>query len=333
MRVRRVPLPDYHRYPAATAVVCLVVLALLLVVAANAERLPLIGGGTIYRAEFGDVSGLAKDAEVRVAGVKVGHITGMDLKDDHVEVSFTAGNIWLGDRTGAAIKLGNLLGEKYLSLDPLGAHKLESSAAIPRNRTVSVMDVTTVLQEAGRTAGGIDTRQLAQSFQVLSETFRDTPGEVQGAMRGLSALSTTISSRDADIRRLVDNTNQVARLAVSRNQEFDRLLSDGNVLLGELRQRRDMVRTLLAGTQSLSVQLTGLVRENAAQIGPMLKELVQVSAQLARNQDNLDRSLRLSGPMFRLISNTFGNGRWVDVYVCGLLPPNFGPVNRKGCTP
>lgn len=324
---------DYHRHPIATAVACLGVLALFLLAAANADRLPLIGGGKTYRAEFGDAAGLTKDSEVRIAGVKVGNVTGLELKDDHVEVSFNAGNTWLGDRTSAVIKIKTLLGAKYLALEPLGAKPLDDSRPIPRNRTVSPMDVNAVLQDLGHTAGGIDANQLAESFRVVANTFRDTPGPAGDAMRGLTALSTTISKRDAELHQLLENANRVTRVAVDRNQDFEQLLSAGNVLLTELRQRRDQVHALLVGTRALSTQLSGVVDDNAKQIGPTLEQLGRVSAQLERNQQNLDRSLAVSGPMYRLMTNVLGNGRWADVYVCGLLPPSIGPVNPQGCKP
>ena len=38
-------------------------------------------------------------------------------------------------------------------------------------------------------------------------------------------------------------------------------------------------------------------------------------------------------PFVRQFTNTLGNGRWFDNYICGLLPPSVGPVNPQGCLP
>ena len=320
----------FHRNPVATALGSLLALALACVVALNAESLPLIGNGAAHHAEFSEAGGLTTGADVRVAGVRVGKVTGVELTGDHVDVSFTAGDSQLGDHTGAAIKLGSLLGQKYLALDPRGSGALD--APIPRSRTTSLYDVMAAFQGLSGTVGRIDTEQLARSFGTMSETFRGTSQETTGAIRGLSALSGTIASRDQQLQELLRHTNDVAGIVRSRNEQFQQLLGDGNQLLSEVRQRRDSIRALLSGTRALSAQLTAMVDENSAQLRPTLDGLDQVTRMLARNQQNLDASISKLAPFYRTVANTLGNGRWIDVYVCGLLPPATGPVNARGCT-
>jgi phospholipid/cholesterol/gamma-HCH transport system substrate-binding protein len=68
----------------------------------------------------------------------------------------------------------------------------------------------------------------------------------------------------------------------------------------------------------------------------MLTELDQVTDVLQRNQGNLTKALSLAGPYYRMVGNTLGNGRWMDAYVCGLIPqedlaPGTGP--SSGCLP
>jgi len=106
-------------------------------------------------------------------------------------------------------------------------------------------------------------------------------------------------------------------------------------LLAEVRQRRAAISTLLTGTERLSIQLRGLVADNRQQLRPALEQLDRVAAVLQRNQQNLDRALQLEPVFIRLFTNSLGNGRWFDNYVCGLLPPPtaLGPlvINEAGC--
>ncbi|MEV0701469.1 MCE family protein [Saccharopolyspora sp. NPDC050389] len=321
-----------QRDPLKIGIAGLLALVLMFLLALNFERLPFIGG-TTYTAQFTEAAGLRPDSEVRIAGVKVGTVSDVEIEDDHVLVSFRVGDAWLGDHTTAAIRIKTLLGQKYLALDPQGGKELSPSEPIPLQRTVSPYDVIEAFSDLSTTVDKIDTGQLAASFRTLSDTFKGTPDEVSGALDGLSRLSQTISSRDEQLEQLLNNTSQVSKTIADRNADFEKLLADGNLLLQEIRARRDSISGLLAGTRELSQQLSGLVDDNNAQIGPALQQLDRVTKMLQRNQDDLNRSLEMFAPFTRYFSNVLGNGRWFDTYICGLLPPAIGPINQKGCQP
>ncbi|MDQ2582577.1 MCE family protein [Saccharothrix yanglingensis] len=331
------PSPRRERDPVTVGVVSLTVIALLLLAAFHSDDLPVIGGGTTYSAEFSEAAGLVPSNEVRVAGVKVGKVTDVELAGDRVLVSFKVKDAWVGDRSTATIRIKTLLGQKYLALDPQGSQPLDPGDPIPRERTLSPYDVQEAFNGLATTVGQIDTRQLADSFQVLSETFQGSAESVRGALDGLSALSRTISSRDEQLATLLANTDEITKTLSDRNEQFEKLLADGNLLLAELAKRRDAITALLDGTRELSRELSGLVDDNQAQLRPALEQLDRVATMLQRNQDALNRSLALMGPFYRVFANTLGNGRWFDVYICGLLPPsvNLGVVgfNEEGCLP
>ncbi|WP_199441732.1 MCE family protein [Umezawaea beigongshangensis] len=329
--------PFSERDPVKAGAVGLTVVVLLLLTAFYSDDLPIVGGGTTYSADFSESAGLVPGNEVRVAGVKVGKVSRVELAGDHVRVAFKVRDAWLGDRTTAAIRIKTLLGQKFLALDPRGTVPLDPGASIGRERTMAPYDVQEAFNGLAGTVGRIDTEQLAQSFEVLSDTFADTPQDVRGALDGLSALSRTISSRDEQFATLLAGTREISTTLADRNEQFEKLLSDGNLLLGEVRERRDAISALLTGTRALSAQLSGLVADNGEQLRPALEQLERVTAILQRNQDDLARAIELTAPFYRVFANTLGNGRWFDVYICGLLPPSvdLGLVgfNDAGCLP
>ncbi|MGH3978546.1 MAG: MCE family protein [Pseudonocardiaceae bacterium] len=320
-----------QRNPIPIGIVGLVVLALLSLAAYNADDLPIIGGGTTYQAEFSEAAGLQSGDPVFIAGVDAGRVRDVELAGDRVLVSFRVDDAWIGDRTTASIEIRTLLGAKYLGLDPRGAGVLDPDRPIPLERTASPFDVVQALDGLSGTVDQIDTGQLEHSLRTLSDTFRGTPQEVGGALDGLSRLSRTIASRDDELAQLLANTRTVSGVLAGRNAEFERLLADGNLLLDELQRRRDAIHQLLVGTQRLATELRGLVADNSAQLGPALEQLDRVAAVLQRNQDNLDKALELEAVFIRLFTNSIGNGRWFDNYVCGLVPPATSVVNREGC--
>ncbi|HKN55081.1 MAG TPA: MCE family protein [Amycolatopsis sp.] len=317
-----------ERNPLVLGAIGSIALALALAVTFDFDNLPIVGGGTTYRAEFSEAAGLQADDEVRIAGIKVGEVRDVELADDHVLVSFRVKDAWVGDRTSAQIKIKTLLGRKFLALEPTGDGVQDPGTPIPRSRTVTPYDVTEAFNGLADTVGAIDTQQLAKSFNAISDTFKNSPEHVRSALDGLSSLSKTVSTRDSQIADLLANARQLTTTLANSNDSFEKLIDDGNLLLTELNNRRDAIHRLLVGAQQLGGQLSGLVADNKAQLAPALSQLGQVTDLLQRQNDNLAKSLQLAGPYFRVVTNTTGNGRWIDTYLCGLLPENRDP-----CTP
>ncbi|MFJ5934795.1 MCE family protein [Streptomyces sp. NPDC093071] len=328
--------PVKERSPVAVAVVGLLLLALLAALAYNVERLPLVGGDTAYSADFTEAAGLDEGDEVRIAGVKVGKVTGVALDGPKVKVTFEVGDAWVGDRSTAAIAIKTLLGEKYLALDPLGSAPQDPGTRIPRSRTTSPYDVTQAFQDLSGTVDAIDTKKLAESFETISDTFKNSPPHVRNAATGLSELSRSVSKRDTELARLLENSKKFTRTLEGKKSSFETLIEDGGSLLGELKKRREAIRALLKGSRELGTQLSGLVGDNDRQLGPTLKALGRVTAVLEKNSGRLDETLALVGPYYRLVGNTLGNGRWFDSYLCGVVPRNYLPEASQpttGCLP
>ena len=94
-------------------------------------------------------------------------------------------------------------------------------------------------------------------------------------------------------------------------------------------ERRQAVHNLLLATIKLSRQLTGLVRDTRADLKPALDHLDNVVDLLNARQDQLDDSLRLMAPFYRVFANTLGTGPWFDTFIQN-LPPVPALTNTGG---
>jgi virulence factor Mce-like protein len=316
--------PFRDRNPVTIGAISLAVIAALVLLAFNAQSLPLIGGGTVYQARFTEAAGLQPDDPVRVAGVKVGKVESLALEDGAVTVHFRVKDAFVGDRSEAAIRIETVLGAKYLALVPRGTSELNPDQPIPTDRTASPYDVVQAFSDLSTTVQDIDTAQMAKSFEVLSETFKDTPDEVRTSLQGLARLSDTIASRDQQLRQLLTATRDVTQVLADRNGEFTKLIEDSNVLLTEVQQRRQLIDAILTNTQELSTQLSGLVADNREALTPALQQLSTVTDILSRNRAALAQTVNNLAPFVRVFTNTLGNGRWFDSFVNDLLPTIIG---------
>lgn len=85
-------------------------------------KLELVGGD-VYEvdAQFTTASGLKSGSTVEIAGVEVGRVRGIMLKEDRAMVTLAVSNtVKLYTDTIASIKTRGIIGEKFLALSPGG---------------------------------------------------------------------------------------------------------------------------------------------------------------------------------------------------------------------
>jgi phospholipid/cholesterol/gamma-HCH transport system substrate-binding protein len=79
-----------------------------------------------------------------------------------------------------------------------------------------------------------------------------------------------------------------------------------------LRARRAVVDQLLHNTAAMAEQLTGLVQDNQASLGPTLHRLHSVLALLNAHQDDLDQIVKELYVFVRGEVDATGSGPWFD---------------------
>jgi phospholipid/cholesterol/gamma-HCH transport system substrate-binding protein len=313
--------PFRERNPVIIGAVSIAVIAAFVLAAFKAEDLPLIGGGDVYHASFHEAAGLKPNDDVRVAGVRVGKVDSVDLQGSHVDVTFRVQRgVDFGTRTGAAIEVKTLLGAMYLALEPAGHGQLPRGSTIPLRRTTSPYDVVQAFTGLAHRSHRINTHQLAHALDTLGALTQHTPRQFRSALTGLSRVSETIASRNAQLNTLLGHLKSVSTVLADRRGSLIKLMRDGNKLFEAVTRRRTAIHNLLVATSQLSVQLTGLVRDTRADLKPALDHLYHVVQVLEQNQNNLDNSLRLMAPFYRVFANTLGDGPWFDTYIQNLPP-------------
>lgn len=313
--------PFRERNPVVIGAISIAVVLLMLLAAFRAQDLPLIGGGDTYTAAFSEAGGLKPEDEVRIAGVRVGKVESIELDGDQVKVTFRVKtDSKFGTETGAAIKVKTVLGAMYLALEPAGSGQLDEGSEIPVERTSSPFDVVEAFSGLAETAQEIDTDQLAAGLTTLADLSRNTPEEFRSALAGVSALSANIAAKNDRINTLLTNLDRVTTVLSERDQDIIDLMEDSQVLFQALVARRDAVHDLLVATSTLSSELTALVKDTREDLKPALTQLETVVGVLTKNEDNIDNSLRLMAPFYRVFTNTLGTGPWFDTYIQNMPP-------------
>jgi phospholipid/cholesterol/gamma-HCH transport system substrate-binding protein len=315
--------PFKERNPLPIGIAGVLAIVILLVLAFKIGSLPFINSGHTVYAEFSDAASLQPGANVRISGVKVGKVTSVHLdyvpgQGNIVKVGMKVdGGPHIGAETTANIKIETLLGTVYVALNPTTSGELANNT-IPVDRTTTPTSITEAFIGLGERAGEIDVKQLAKSFQVLADTFKDTPGEVHASLVGLEKVSRAIASRNNQLTSLLGKANDVTTTIANHDAQIQKLIDDSSLILRTISQQRAVVHQLLVSTAQLADQLTHLVAENRKVIGPALKELEKTLAILRANQRQLDQTIHLAAPFVRDFVDTLGNGRWFETTLTNL---------------
>ncbi|MFD9667557.1 MCE family protein [Rhodococcus sp. NPDC059968] len=296
-----------------------------LVLVFNYESVPGIDNSDRYVAQFADTGGLYTGDGVQISGVDVGTVTDIELRGDHVDVTFTADPkaTRLGSATSAAIKVETVLGRRFLDVEPRGDGELEDGDTIPLDRTTSAYDPSDAISDLTDQLSDTDVPQVESALDSVSHVIDELSPDLRASVEGVARLSETVSSRDSEIRRLFTESDALGGILATRNEEFTKLLGDGRVLFDVLNQRAAAIDSILGQVQKLSDELSGLAQENEATIGPMLDELHAVLTTLNNNRDNLDLALQRVHPFARQLGEALGSGPFVSFMLQNILPTNL----------
>lgn len=301
----------------AVAVVLLTTFALNI----GALRSGLLGADHI--AQFAESGGLRPGDDVRVAGLTVGKVDGVEIVDQHVDVAFTLDEVEVGSRSKAAIKSDNALGRRYLAVTPAGAGNAD---VIPVARTTSPYGVTDALSDLTDTTGELDVDQLAASLDSVSSVLEATPDSLRSTVNGVGRLSASIAERDQQLQELFARAANVSDVLAERSAEITALMSDSAAFFAELQARRHQVHQLLVNTTAAAAQIRGLIRDNEDTLGSTLRELDGVIKLLERNKASLEYGLKHLGAFIRSLGEAVGAGPFFYAYLQNLVPADLAPV-------
>ena len=306
------------RNPKAIGVWGVAGVVVLMAVSLNYDRIPYINGMHGATAYVADAAGLNTGDEVQVAGMKVGSVRKIQLDGDKVRVQLDISTkVDLGTDTSAQIKTDSILGRRALAVFSDGRGEL-ADRTIPLDRTSVPYSLTSALGDLSDTVEAMDTDSVQDALDVLSETMEQSSPEVAGAIDGITRLSQSLNKRDEAVLDLLDKAAGTTDVLGRRNEQINQLMVDGNTLFTALDLRKRALNELVTNIDTLAQQLSGVVQDNEAQLGPALDKLERVSDLLIRNREDIDLGLRRIVPYSTALGEAVASGPWFNAYVVNL---------------
>jgi phospholipid/cholesterol/gamma-HCH transport system substrate-binding protein len=306
-------------------IICAVGVSLTIAVvvgALNYKLLPFFNNNKHYSAYFAEAGGLIPGAAVQVRGFRVGQVDRLDLDDVGVLINFNVSkDIRLGERTEATIKTKSLLGAKTLEIIPRGSG--QQDGPIPIDRTRSPYQLPDALGDLSATISGLNTDQLSQSLEVLSNTFKDTPPDLKVAVAGVARFSQTLDARDAELRNLLANANKTTGVLAQRSDQVVSLIANTNALLVALESQSAALEQISGRISSVTRQLKGFIAENQDTLRPALDKLNDVLTIVDNHKADIQKSIKGLNAYATSLGESVSSGPFFKAYVANLLPGQF----------
>lgn len=327
---RIVPLPASFRdtNPYLVGIVSVGVIGAFVGLAFMVGLLHLFEDTYTIRAEFPDAAGMRTGDEVRIAGVKAGRVTGLDVDRENglVVVTMVVNSaIEVSQQATAEIALGTLLGAKYVRLGavadgPYLEDLPEDERLIPIERTKSPFDIFELTRIGTRGIQATDDEKLNTFINDLADVTEGQHDNIQELVLGLDQVATALNDRETQLRSLLDEADQLSATLAEKDETLVALVDQSRAILQLLAGRREALQASLRGGNSAVTELARLLTDNEQRLQAILDSLTPTLALLDERQSDLNGALTFAGPAQLLQARTGSHGPWADVYIRALGP-------------
>jgi phospholipid/cholesterol/gamma-HCH transport system substrate-binding protein len=290
------------------------------------------GGTHTYKAVFADATGVNKGDDIRVAGVKVGTVKGVEISDrTRALVTFSVDDsTTITGATHATIKYRNLVGQRYIALtqEVGSATKLDDGATIPISRTQPALDLTVLFNGFKPLFQALSPADINQLSYEIVQVFQGEGGTLESLLQHTASVTSTLADRDQVISDLVDNLSEVLDHVADRDKQLNQLITTFKQFVGGLDQDRDAILGSLDQISQLSVQTASLVKGVRSPLVGDIANLRQLTANIQRNRGELDRALQVLPIKLEKVGRTAIYGSWFNFYLCQFQ----GKVRLPGLT-
>ena len=278
------------------------------------------GSSREYSAEFTDATGVTKGDDIRVAGVRVGTVSDVEIIDrSRALVTFSVDDdTSVNGGTNAAIRYRNLVGQRYISLtQEVGdTQRLPDGATIPVSRTRAALDLTVLFNGFKPLFQALSPEDVNQLSYELIQVFQGEGGTLEGLLAHTASVTSTLADRDEVIGDLIDNLSLVLDHVADRDQQLTRLIQSFRTLVGGLKKDRFAILGSLEEVSTLSVETASLIDGIREPLVKDIKELRTVAGNIDKNKAELDRALQVLPIKLNKIGRTAIYGSFFNFYLC-----------------
>jgi phospholipid/cholesterol/gamma-HCH transport system substrate-binding protein len=286
-----------------------------------------------YKAEFANVSGLENGNFVRIAGVEVGKVKNISIKNNVAAVvEFSADDsVVLTKGARAAIRYDNLIGGRYMALEEgAGAvAKLDPGQTIPMSQTEPALDLDALIGGFRPLFRALDPDQVNALSGQLIQAFQGQGPTIGSFLTQVSTLTNTLADRDQLIGDVIANLNVVLGSLGDQTRQFDKAFTSLSELVKGLAARKTDISNSLAYGNEAARTVADLLSQARPPLHKTIHETDRVAGLADADRNYLDHLLATLPDRYRLLARQGIYGDYFNFYLCDVILK----VNGKGGQP
>ncbi|MGP4057588.1 MCE family protein [Mycobacterium sp. 4D054] len=280
------------------------------------------GAANEYTAVFKDASRLKSGDTVRIAGIRVGTVKGVELQDDRsVLVTFDADrNTVLTTGTNAAIRYLNLVGDRYLELvdTPDSNQIVAAGGQIPEDRTAPALDLDVLLGGLKPVIQGLNPEDVNGLTSSLIQILQGQGGTLDSLFSRTSSFSNSLADNNQVIEELIVDLRTVLDTLAKDGDEFSGAIDKLEQLVSGLSADRDPIGTAITALDNGTASIADLLGRGRAPLANTVDELNRLAPLVDNDLDRLDATLQRLPEIYRKLARVGSYGAWFPYYICGI---------------
>jgi virulence factor Mce-like protein len=288
-------------------------------------------------ATFDDVTGLLDGDQVKVAGMPVGRVTDINVKNGKAEVRMEVDEtLRLPSDTMAAVRWRNLIGQRMIYLEPGRSQTLLGDGArVPHTR--SVVDLGEIVNNLGPLTRSLDPAQINQVLNAFATLLDGNEGNINLLIQNLDGLLQTFAARRQVVEQMTSDYTTVSDAVARRDRQIAQSVDNLAQLTDVFAKNRRLLDDAVVEISGVTTNLNAILGGNETQLGRIIRNLARFTETARLNIDQLEKMVQKMPLTLRDLFAAGNGGHYIRANVLCInivqgpcpFPMNLPPRNPR----
>lgn len=271
-------------------------------------------------AEFSDATGLLRGDAVKAAGVTVGRVDEMRLRDGIAVVTLAIDEgIEIPADVSAVVRFRNLVGQRMIVFEEPRDSNVDTVLAhgdrIPLERTEPAFDLTALFNGLRPLIRSTDPGDINAVAEAVTTALTGRGDEVESILGNLAAVSDTLASRDRELSAMLEGLDVLTTDIADRDAQLQRTLGNMDSFLADLSASREDLSQALITLDDAAVRFGRILDRNDSLIESELADLATILDAVNEKRRALRGALRALPAMLEGVERVNSYGQWTMIHL------------------